>query len=342
MEISTLDAETKNSAPALVDKYRRTITYLRLSITDRCDLRCTYCMPERMKFLPRSDLMTFEEMLGLSDAFIARGIDKIRITGGEPLVRRGAIDFLTALGTRLGEGLNELTLTTNGTMLEANADALYDAGVRRINVSLDTRSPELFQRLTRRDKLADVLSGLEAAKRAGLQVKINTVALRGLNDVEISSLIEWAHGEGFALTLIEAMPLGEIDEDRSNHYLPLDAVRDSLRARWTLEPLGKTTGGPARYVRVVETGGELGFITPLTQNFCAGCNRIRVTATGRLYPCLGGGEHVDLRDAWRTGGKAAIGDALDEAMRVKPERHHFAIAPGSAPAQPRHMSMTGG
>ena len=342
MEVSPIDPAVQGTGPALVDRYRRTVSYLRLSITDRCDLRCSYCMPERMQFLPRRDLLTFDELLAISDAFIARGVDKIRITGGEPLVRRGALDFMHALGRRLGTGLRELTLTTNGTLLNDSAAALYASGVRRINVSLDTRSPALFERLTRRDKLQHVLSGLETAKQAGLNVKINTVALKGLNEDELPSLIEWAHGEGFALTLIEAMPLGEIDEDRFAHYLPLDIVRERLRARWTLQPSAKTTGGPARYYRVAETDGELGFITPLTQNFCAGCNRVRVTATGRLYPCLGGGAYVDLKTAWREGGLAAIGSALDDAMFAKPERHHFTIAPGSAPTQPRHMSVTGG
>ena len=328
----------------LVDQFRRRITYLRLSVTDRCDLRCAYCMPERQVFLPRADVLTLEELHRMALGFIARGITKIRLTGGEPLVRRDMIDLVRALGRQLGQGLEELTLTTNGTRLAQFAGDLAAAGVRRVNVSLDTRDRETFARLARRDSLPQVLEGIAAAREAGLEVKINTVALKGVNEAELPDLIAWAHGQGMALTLIEVMPLGEVEEDRFDHYLPLAAVRDDLERRWTLTASGHSTGGPARYVDVGETGGRLGFITPLTNNFCDGCNRVRVTATGRLYACLGGDEQVDLRAALRSADPQGMLDAaLDAAMRIKPERHHFAIdRPGTAPALSRHMSMTGG
>lgn len=327
----------------LIDSFGRRITYLRLSVTDRCDLRCTYCMPERMEFLPRKDVLTLEELRDLSLGFMARGITKIRLTGGEPLVRRDVVDLIAALGRYVGSGLEELTLTTNGTQLAQYAQQIADAGVRRINVSLDTLDRETFIRLSRRDALASVLGGIAAARAAGLKVKLNTVAMKGINQHEIPALIEWAHGEGYDVTLIETMPLGEIDEDRSGQFLPLMVLREALEARWTLTESAHRTGGPSRYVEVRETGGRLGFITPLTSNFCAGCNRIRVTATGQLYPCLGGGEMVDLRGALRSGdpqGNLAV--ALDTAMRIKPERHNFRIGAGEAPALARHMSMTGG
>ena len=328
----------------LVDQFRRRITYLRLSVTDRCDLRCAYCMPERQVFLPRAEVLTLEELHRMALGFIARGITKIRLTGGEPLVRRDMIDLVRALGRQLGQGLEELTLTTNGTRLAQFADDLAAAGVRRVNVSLDTRDAQSFARLSRRDSLPQVLEGIGAARAAGLAVKINTVALKGVNEDELPDLIAWAHGQGLAITLIEVMPLGEVDGDRFDHYLPLAAVREALERRWTLSPSDQRTGGPARYVDVLETGGRLGFITPLTNNFCDGCNRVRVTATGRLYACLGGEEQVDLRAALRSDDPQAMLDAaLDTAMRIKPERHHFAIdRPGAAPALARHMSMTGG
>ncbi|WP_159976862.1 MULTISPECIES: GTP 3',8-cyclase MoaA [unclassified Novosphingobium] len=333
----------------LVDQFQRRITYLRLSVTDRCDLRCAYCMPERMTFLPRKDVLTLDEMHDLALGFIARGITKIRLTGGEPLVRRDMIDLVRAIGRRIGADggqgyLEELTLTTNGTRLSEFADDLYGAGVRRINVSLDTLDRDSFARLTRRDSLPQVLEGLAAAKAAGIKVKLNTVALKGVNEYEIGDIVAWAHGQGFEATLIEVMPLGEVEEDRFDHYLPLVAVQDDLARRWTLTPSGHRTGGPARYWDVAETGGRLGLITPLTNNFCDGCNRIRVTATGRLYVCLGGDEQVDLRAALRSAEPGpALTDALDLAMKIKPARHSFAIdAPGSAPALARHMSMTGG
>lgn len=336
-------APMKKSAP-LVDGFQRRISYLRLSVTDRCDLRCSYCMPERMQFLPRREVLSLEELYKLSLGFIARGVSKIRLTGGEPLVRRDIMELVRALGRHLGDGLEELTLTTNATQLAEHADSLFAAGMRRVNVSLDTLDRDMFTQLSRRDALPQVLEGITAAKTAGLKVKLNAVALKDLNQDEIPALIEWAHGQGHALTLIEVMPLGEVDGDRVDHYLPLSDVRAQLERRWTLSPLSETTGGPARYVKVEETGGKLGFITPLTSNFCEGCNRIRVTATGQLYPCLGGGERVDLRGALRSDDPdAQLESALNEAMRIKPERHHFDISRrGAAPAQPRHMSVTGG
>ncbi|GGD46906.1 GTP 3',8-cyclase MoaA [Erythrobacter arachoides] len=334
-------------AKPLVDAFDRRISYLRLSVTDRCDLRCSYCMPERMQFLPKKEVLSLEELHRLALAFIDRGITKIRLTGGEPLVRRDVIELVQALGRTLGPaghgGLEELTLTTNGTRLAEFAGPLLDAGVRRVNVSLDTMDAALFETLSRRDRLVQVLRGIAAASAIGLKVKINTVALKGLNEAEIPYLVEWAHANGHDMTLIEVMPLGEVDGERVDHYLPLPAVRDRLEERFTLADLPDDTGGPARYVRVEETGGRLGFITPLTNNFCASCNRIRVTATGQLYACLGGAEQVDLRAALRSDTPdALLADALDTAMRIKPERHHFAHARGALPAQPRHMSVTGG
>ena len=330
------------SAP-LVDAFNRRISYLRLSVTDRCDLRCTYCMPEQMQFLPRKDVLSLEELHKLALAFIERGVSKIRLTGGEPLVRRDVIELVRAIGRKLGDGLDELTLTTNGTQLENFAEDLFAAGVRRVNVSLDTMDGELFQQLSRRDRLNHVLRGIAAARAAGLAVKLNTVALKGLNEAEIPFLVEWAHAQGHEITLIEVMPLGEVEGERVDHYLPLTAIKDALDARWTLTPSSHSSGGPARYWDVAETGGRVGLITPLTNNFCATCNRIRVTATGELYACLGGAEKVDLRAALRSEAPdLMLAAALDEAMRIKPERHHFAIERGAAPAQPRHMSLTGG
>ncbi len=337
------------NAPALpfkplVDQFHRRISYLRLSVIDRCDLRCTYCMPERQTFLPKSEVLSLEELHQLALGFIARGITKIRLTGGEPLVRRDMIELVRALGRQVGDGLEELTLTTNGTRLAQFAGDLAAAGVRRVNVSLDTLDRDRFARIARRDSLPAVLEGIAAAKAAGLSVKLNTVALRGENEDEIADLIGWAHAQSCEITLIEMMPLGEVDGDRFDHYLPLTTVRAALEKRFTLTPESHRSGGPAHYVRVAETGGRLGFITPLTGNFCEGCNRIRVTATGQLFPCLGGVEQVDLRAALRSADPgAALAGALDTAMRIKPERHHFAIRrAGEAPALPRHMSMTGG
>ena len=331
--------------PPLVDSFARTIRYLRLSVIDRCDLRCAYCMPERQTFLPKAEVLTLEELHALALGFIARGVNKLRLTGGEPLIRRDMMDLVRALGREIGEGgLEELTLTTNGTRLAEFAEPLAQAGVRRVNVSLDTRDRATFARIARRDSLPQVLEGIAAARAAGLRVKLNTVALKGINETEIPDLIAWAHTQDMEITLIEVMPLGEVDEDRFDHYLPLGGVREKLERRWTLTPSEHRSGGPARYVRVEETGGRLGFITPLTNNFCEGCNRLRITATGQLFPCLGGREQVDLRAALRSADpEAALSQALNTAMRIKPERHHFVIdQPGAAPSLPRHMSMTGG
>lgn len=329
---------------SLVDSFQRRITYLRLSLTDRCDLRCAYCMPERQTFLPRSDVLSLEELHRLALGFIARGVTKVRLTGGEPLVRRDMTELVRALGRKLGDGLEELTLTTNGTRLALFADDLAKAGVRRVNVSLDTLDRDTFARLARRDSLPQVLEGIAAAQAAGIAVKINTVALKGTNAAEIPALVAWAHGRGMDLTLIEVMPLGEVEADRFDQYLPLSEVRAALEQRYTLKPSAHRTGGPARYADVAETGGRVGFITPLTGNFCEGCNRVRVTTTGQLHPCLGGTEMVDLRAALRSDDPdMALHAALDQAMRIKPERHHFAIAAhGHAPALTRHMSVTGG
>ncbi|WP_324742525.1 GTP 3',8-cyclase MoaA [Tsuneonella sp. CC-YZS046] len=333
-----------NERGALIDGFNRRISYLRLSVTDRCDLRCSYCMPERMRFLPRKEVLTLDELHMLALGFIERGITRIRITGGEPLVRRDVMDLVHALGRRIGKGLEELTLTTNGVQLADHADRLAAAGVRRVNVSIDTLDRNLFERISKRDRLPQVLDGIAAAREAGLKVKLNTVALKGLNEAEIPGLIAWAHAQGHDLSLIEVMPLGEVEGDRLDHYLPLDVVRRHLEQRWTLVPSEHRTGGPSRYFDIPETGGRLGFITPLTNNFCDGCNRIRVTATGQLYPCLGGAERVDLRAALRSQEPdSRLARALDIAMRIKPERHHFRMdRRGAEPAQPRHMSMTGG
>ena len=327
----------------LVDTFKRPITYLRLSVTDRCDLRCAYCMPERMVFLPKAEVLTLEELRALGQAFIARGVRKIRLTGGEPLVRRDMIELVRALGREIGSGLDELTLTTNGMRLAEFAPALVDAGVRRINVSLDTRDRALFEKLARRDGLPQVLAGIAAAQAVGLEVKLNTVALKGLNQAELPTLIRWAHGEGLGITLIEVMPLGEVEGDRFDHYLPLSQVRARLEGHWTLTPSPHRSGGPARYFDITETGGRLGLITPLTNNFCDGCNRVRVSATGQLFMCLGGEGQVDLRAALRSGEAGALDAALDRAMLLKPERHAFKIdGKGQAPALARHMSVTGG
>ena len=333
-----------DSPRPLVDQFQRRISYLRLSVTDRCDLRCAYCMPERMTFLPKAEVLSLEELHRMALGFIARGVSKIRLTGGEPLVRRDMIELVQAIGRKLGDGLEELTLTTNGTQLAAHAEALFAAGVRRVNVSLDTLGRDQFAKLARRDMLGQVLEGIDAAISAGLKVKINTVALKGLNEAEIPSLISWAHSKGMELTLIEVMPLGEVEGDRFDHYLPLSAVQASLEQQFTLTPSTHRSGGPARYFDLAETGGRLGLITPLTNNFCEGCNRVRVTATGQLYPCLGGGEMVDLRSAMRSDNpEGALSAALDVAMKIKPLRHNFVIdQPGAAPALARHMSMTGG
>ena len=332
------------STEPLTDSFGRRISYLRISVTDRCDLRCRYCMSEAMSFMPRSQILSLEEIAHLADAFIARGVRKIRLTGGEPLIRRGIPELAHMIGRHIETGaLDELTLTSNGTNLDAHAKALFDAGVRRINVSLDSRDPDRFRFITRWGDLGKVLGGIAAAKAAGLKIKINMVALKGLNEDEIEPMMRWCAGEGHDLTLIETMPLGLIDEDRTDRYLPLDKVRRDLGERLTLIPISERTGGPARYDRVEEIGNRIGFITPLTGNFCADCNRVRITASGRLYMCLGHDDRVDLRAALREGGPAALDAALDEAMRLKPLRHNFEIDKrDAAPAVERHMSVTGG
>ena len=301
-------------------------------------------MPERMTFLPRREVLTLEELYDLANGFIDRGVTKIRITGGEPLVRRDITDLFRALGRRLGEGLEELTLTTNATQLARHADELAKAGVRRVNISLDTLDRALFEKLTRRDALPQVLEGIAVAKAAGMKVKLNAVALKGINEAELPDLIGWAHGQGHDVTLIEVMPLGDVEEERLDQFLPLDKVYARLAERWSLAESDDTTGGPARYWDIAETGGRLGLITPHSNNFCASCNRLRVTATGQLYPCLGGSERVDLRAALRSDDPSnRLAEALDTAMLIKPERHHFRMDErGAAPAQPRHMSLTGG
>lgn len=331
----------------LVDAFGRQVSYLRLSVTDRCDLRCTYCMAEHMRFLPKKDLLSLEELERVTTAFIARGVRKVRVTGGEPLVRKDILALFERLGRRLGQGLDELTLTTNGTMLSQYADHLRRCGVKRVNVSLDTLDADSFQTITRRGDLHKVLNGIEAALEAGLHVKINTVALKHDNAAEIPEMVEWAHSKGMDMTLIEVMPLGETGEDRIDQYIPLPMIREQLETRWTLNDLNERTAnaGPSRYVRIEETGGKLGFITPLTNNFCAGCNRVRVTCTGRIYMCLGQDDHVDLRAALRESSAPdmALNEALDKALFRKPEKHDFAIKRrGDTPALPRHMSVTGG
>jgi len=330
----------------VIDPFGRSVTYLRLSVTDRCDLRCTYCMAEKMTFLPKQDLLTLEELDLLSSTFIAKGIRKLRITGGEPLVRRDVLNLIDSLSRHLKSGaLDELTLTTNGTQLKKHAARLAKAGVRRLNVSIDSLIPEKYARVTRGGDLAGVLDGIKAANDEGMQIKINAVALKQDNAHELSDMIEWAHGEGHDFTIIEAMPMGEIGEDRFDQYLPLSIVRENLEAKWQLTPLAHRTGGPARYVRVEETGGQLGFITPLTHNFCEGCNRVRLTCTGQLYMCLGQEDNADLRAVMRNSShpESALSEAIDEAISRKPKGHDFVIdRPGSAPAVPRHMSVTGG
>ena len=329
----------------LVDPFGRHVTYLRVSVTDRCDLRCVYCMSETMTFLPKRELLSLEELDRVCSAFVERGVRKIRLTGGEPLVRRDLMKLIEQLSRHLRSGaLDELTLTTNGTLLERFAPELAAHGVRRINVSIDSLDPAKFRAITRRGDLAQVLRGVEAAKRAGIRVKINAVALKGVNEDEIVPMMEWAHGEGMDFTLIEVMPMGEIEPGRLDQYLPLSVVRERLAERFTLTHLSERTGGPARYVRIAETGGKLGFITPLTHNFCEGCNRVRLTCTGQLYMCLGQEDAADLRAPLRASeGDERLMAAIDDAILRKPKGHDFVIdRDHTAPAVPRHMSVTGG
>ncbi len=343
---STLELDRAGAPPrALIDPFARAITYLRVSVTDRCDFRCVYCMSEHMTFLPKADLLSLEELDRLCSAFIAKGVTKLRLTGGEPLVRRGIMTLVSSLSRHLATGaLKELTLTTNGSQLEKYAAELKARGVERINVSLDTLDADKFRAITRWGDLTKVLTGIDAALAAGLKVKINAVALKGVNEDEIAGLLAWAHGRGMDLTVIEVMPLGDIGEDRLDQYLPLSMVRARLGERYTLEDIDYQTGGPARYVRVKETGGRLGFITPMTHNFCESCNRVRITCTGRLYMCLGQDDAADLRGPLRASeSDALVHAAIDEAITRKPKGHDFVIdRRHRRPALSRHMSVTGG
>jgi cyclic pyranopterin phosphate synthase len=342
---SELELDRAAHPAPLVDPFGRAISYLRVSVTDRCDFRCVYCMSENMSFLPKADILSLEELDRLCSAFVARGVRKLRLTGGEPLVRRGIMTLFQSLSRHLAGGaLDELTLTTNGSQLPKYAAELARHGVKRINVSLDTLHPDRFRAITRWGDLDQVLAGIKAAQAAGLKVKINAVALKGVNEDEFVRLIEWAHGEGMDLTIIEVMPLGDVGEGRLDQYLPLSMVRARLAERFTLEDVDYRTGGPARYVRVAETGGRLGFITPLTHNFCESCNRVRVTCTGTLFMCLGQEDAADLRAALRASeSNGLLHAAIEEAISRKPKGHDFVIdRRHKRPALARHMSVTGG
>jgi cyclic pyranopterin phosphate synthase len=340
-----MNALTPPVAPPLVDPFGRAVSYVRVSVTDRCDFRCAYCMSEDMNFLPKGDLLSLEELDRLCSAFVRLGTRKLRVTGGEPLVRRGVMTLFRALSRHLASGaLDELTLTTNGSQLPRFAAELRDCGVRRVNVSLDTLDREKFRAITRWGELDKVMAGIEAARQAGLKVKLNAVALKGFNDEEAYSLVAWAHARGFDLTFIEVMPLGQVESERFDQFLPLTELRAALEQRLTLSPSPYASGGPARYFDVEETGGRLGFITPLTHNFCESCNRVRVTCTGRLYMCLGREDAADLRAPLR---RSEADDGLIEAIRAaiarKPQGHDFVIArAGSHASTGRHMSVTGG
>ena len=331
------------TAPNMIDRFGRHITYLRVSVTDRCDFRCVYCMSETMSFLPRKELLSLEEIDRLASAFIARGVRKLRLTGGEPLVRRNIMWLTKSLSRHLGQGLDELTLTTNGSQLARYAGEIAACGIKRINVSLDTLDPGKFKAITRNGDFSQVMSGIEAAASAGLKIKINTVALRDANEDELESIMRWAHGRGFDLTLIETMPMGEVGADRVEQYLPLSLVRARLEQHFTLDEMPYRSGGPARYVRVRETGGRLGFITPMTHNFCEACNRVRVTCTGTLYMCLGQEDAADLRAPLRASeSDHLLNTAIDAAIAAKPKGHDFVIERGGKPALSRTMSTTGG
>ncbi len=339
-----LVSETSRAAP-MVDPFGRTISYLRVSVTDRCDLRCFYCMSEDMTFLPKADLLTLEELDRLCSAFIAKGVRKLRLTGGEPLVRRNVMSLVRSLSRHLDTGaLEELTLTTNGSQLARFAHELADCGVRRINVSLDTLDADKFRTITRWGDLAKVLDGIETARAAGLKIKINAVALKDLNEAEIPSLLSWAHGSGMDLTLIEVMPMGDIGAMRIDQYVPLSMVRARLAEQFTLTDLDESSGGPARYVRIAETGGKLGFITPMTHNFCESCNRVRITCTGTLHTCLGHEDASDLRKPLRASSDDGfLAQAIDRAIGLKPKGHDFIIdRRHNRPSVSRHMSVTGG
>jgi cyclic pyranopterin phosphate synthase len=334
-----------DKSKTMIDPFGRMVDYLRISVTDRCDFRCTYCMAENMTFLPKKDLLTLEELERLCSVFIDKGVRKLRLTGGEPLVRKNIMQLINALGRKIDEGkLEELTITTNGSQLHRFAKDLYAAGMRRINVSLDTLDPVKFKDITRWGDLNRVLTGIDAALEAGLKVKINAVALKGFNGHELPDMLKWAHGKGMDMTIIETMPMGEIDEDRTDQYLPLSQVRKDLSQEFTLEDIPYKTGGPARYVELKETGGRLGFITPLTHNFCESCNRVRLTCTGTLYLCLGQDNAADLRAPLRASTDNQLtADAIDEAITRKPKGHDFIIdRTHNKPAVSRHMSVTGG
>ena len=334
----------KHYISAMIDPFGRSITYLRVSVTDRCDLRCVYCMAEDMTFLPKRDLLSLEELDRICAAFIRLGTSKIRITGGEPLVRRDVMRLFDSLGARLGHGLKELVVTTNGTQLAKLSGGLYAAGVRRINVSLDTLDPRKFASITRWGKIEPTLDGIFAAKAAGMSIKINAVAMKGVNEDDFDGMLAWCGEHGFDLCLIETMPMGEITGDRTEQYLPLSIVRSRLRRNWTLEETDYRTGGPARYFNVAETGRRVGFITPMTHNFCESCNRVRLTCTGTLYMCLGQDDQADLRAVLRAGATDnQLDDAIREAISRKPKGHDFIIdRRHDRPAVARHMSVTGG
>jgi len=334
-----------HGAAPMIDPFGRAISYLRVSVTDRCDFRCTYCMAENMTFLPKKDLLTLEELDRLCTVFVEKGVRRLRLTGGEPLVRKNILHFIKGMSRHIEAGtLDELTLTTNGSQLPRMAPELADSGVRRINISLDTLDADKFRKITRWGNLDRVLAGVEAARKAGMKVKINTVALKGFNDGEIPELVRWAHGLGMDMTVIETMPMGEIDEDRTDQYLPLSLLRAHLARQFTMHDSDHKTGGPARYVEIAETGGRLGFITPLTHNFCESCNRVRVTCTGTLYMCLGQNDAADLRAPLRASeGNELLAAAIDEAISRKPKGHDFIIdRRNNRPAVGRHMSVTGG
>jgi len=328
--------------PPLIDPFGRAVTYLRISVTDRCDFRCQYCMSENMTFLPKKDLLTFEELAEISSSFVTLGTRKIRISGGEPLVRKNILTLFEHLGRFVANGqLDELTLTTNGSQLKKYAEALYAHHVRRINVSLDTLDEQKFATITRWGRLGPVLEGIEAAKQAGLKIKINTVAMKGFNDQEIPELIRWAHGEGHDISLIETMPMGDVSPDRVDQYQSLTELLHGLKQNWTITQSSHKTGGPAVYYDIAETGGRLGLITPMSHNFCESCNRVRLTCTGILYMCLGQEDSYDLRQAYRNGENMI--SAIREAITMKPKGHDFVIDRDHGGISiDRHMSVTGG
>ena len=333
-----------NDSKNLIDPFGRAVTYLRISVTDRCDFRCVYCMSENMTFLPKKDLLSLEELELVCKTFMSMGVSKIRLTGGEPLVRKGIMQLINNLGSEVGKGLEELTITTNGSQLSKMAGQLYDAGVRRLNISLDTLNEQKFLEITRWGKLDQVLKGLEEAKKVGLKIKINAVALKGVNDDELEDMIRWCGREGFDMTIIEVMPMGDIGtERRLDQYLPLSLVRSNLARKFDLIDIPERTSGPARYVKVSETGGKLGFITPLSHNFCESCNRVRMTCTGELFMCLGQDDNADLRTILREEGEGALREAVYKAIDRKPKGHDFIIDRRSGTKSvARHMNVTGG